>query len=72
MAVSVLKTGNSQFVAGTNRVSNHWEGRAADLYAIEGQKVTPSCGACRAFVEEVVALGSGRAGEDHGRASRNR
>lgn len=60
VAVSVLKTGHSQFVAGTNRVSNHWEGRAADLYAIDGEEVTPSCEACRAFVEEVVALGSGR------------
>ena len=63
VAVSVLKTGHSQFVAGTNRVSNHWEGRAADLYAIDGEEVTPSCEACRAFVEEVVALGSGRPDE---------
>jgi hypothetical protein len=38
VAVSVLKTGHSQFVAGTNRVSNHWEGRAADLYAIDGEE----------------------------------
>ena len=63
VAVSVLKTGHSQFVAGTDRVSNHWEGRAADLYAIDGEEVTPSCAPCRAFVEEVVALGSGRPDE---------
>jgi hypothetical protein len=60
VAISVLKTGHSQFVAGTNRVSNHWEGRAADLYAIDGEEVTPSCASCRAFAEAVEALGDGR------------
>ncbi len=63
VAVSVLKSGHSQFVAGTNRVSNHWEGRAADLYAIDGQDVSASCDRCRAFVEEVVRLGTGRPDE---------
>ena len=60
IAVSVLKTGHNQFVAGTNRVSNHWEGRGADLYAIDGEDVTPSCAPCRSFAEEVVVLGEGR------------
>lgn len=35
----------------------------ADLYAVDGEEVTPSCEACRAFVERVVALGSGRPDE---------
>jgi hypothetical protein len=60
VAVSVFKTGHSQFVHGTDRVSNHWEGRAADLYAIDGEDVAPSCGPCRAFAGEVVGLGDGR------------
>lgn len=64
VSVSVLKTGRlSRFVAGSNRVSNHWEGRGADIYAIDGQDVTPSCDPCRAFVEEVLALGAGRPDE---------
>ena len=63
IAVSVLKTGHNQFVSGTNRTSNHWEGRGADLYAIDGGDVTPSCVPCRTFAEEVVALGAGRPDE---------
>lgn len=63
IAVSVLKTGHNQFVSGTNRISNHWEGRGADLYAIDGIDVSPSCGACRRFAEEVVGLGAGRPDE---------
>ena len=63
IAVSVLKTGHNQFVAGTNRVSNHWEGRGADLYAIDGEDVAASCGPCRSFAEEVVLLGEGRPSE---------
>jgi len=63
IAVSVLKTGHSQYVAGTDRVSNHFNGRAADIYAIDGQDVTPSCDACRAFANEVVPLGTGRPDE---------
>ena len=61
--VSVLKTGHNQFVSGTNRTSNHWEGRGADLYAVDGADVTPSCGPCRTFAEEVVTLRAGRPDE---------
>jgi len=63
IAVSVLKTGHNQFVAGTNRVSNHWEGRGADIATVDGQDVRPSCGVCRSFAEEVVPLGEGRPDE---------
>ncbi|MDQ6726171.1 MAG: lytic transglycosylase domain-containing protein [Actinomycetota bacterium] len=63
IAVSVLKTGHNQFVAGTNRVSNHWEGRAADIATVDGQDVSPSCTVCRSFAEEVVPLGAGRPDE---------
>jgi hypothetical protein len=63
ISVSVLKTGHSQFVAGTDRVSNHWGGRAADIASVDGQDVTASCGVCRAFAEDVVPLGAGRPDE---------
>ena len=63
IAVSVFKTGHSQYVAGTDRVSNHFMGRAADIYAIDGQDVAPSCDECRTFANEVVPLGTGRPDE---------
>ena len=63
ISISVLKTGHNQFVSGTNRVSNHWEGRGADIAAVDGQAVTPSCAPCRTLAEEAVGLGSGRPSE---------
>jgi hypothetical protein len=54
-AISVLKTGHNKFVKGTNRISNHWEGWAGDIAAVDGQDVSPSCDVCRAFAQEVVA-----------------
>ena len=63
IAISVFKTGHNQYVAGTNRVSNHWYGRAADIYAVDGEHVTPSCRPCRALGEEAAALAEGRPSE---------
>lgn len=40
IAVSVIKTGHSQYVAGTDRVSNHYYGRGVDIYAVDGAKVS--------------------------------
>ena len=42
IAVSVIKTGHSKFVAGTDRVSNHYYGRGVDIYAVDGADVTSS------------------------------
>jgi hypothetical protein len=42
ISVSVFETGHSQFVAGTDRVSNHFHGRAVDIYAVDGAPVSPS------------------------------
>ena len=42
ISVSVFQTGHSQFVAGTDRVSNHFHGRAVDIYAVDGAPVSPS------------------------------
>ncbi|MEW6154215.1 MAG: lytic transglycosylase domain-containing protein [Actinomycetota bacterium] len=56
IAVSVLKTGHSQYVAGTNRVSNHWVGRGVDIYAVAGELVSRSSGAARAFAIAALDL----------------
>jgi hypothetical protein len=40
LTVSVIKTGHSQFVKGTVRVSNHYVGRAVDIVAVDGADVT--------------------------------
>ncbi|HEV3400725.1 MAG TPA: lytic transglycosylase domain-containing protein, partial [Acidimicrobiales bacterium] len=42
ISVSVLKTGHSEFVAGTDRVSNHFHGRGVDITAVDGAAVTAS------------------------------
>jgi hypothetical protein len=40
VAVSVIKTGHSKYVAGTDRVSNHYYGRGVDIYAVDGAEVS--------------------------------
>jgi hypothetical protein len=57
ISVSVLKTGHSKFVAGTDRISNHWEGRGVDIYAVDGETVSPGSSAARAFALEAITLG---------------
>jgi len=39
ISVSVIETGHSMYVAGTTRVSNHFYGRAVDIYAVDGVNV---------------------------------
>ena len=56
ISVSVFKTGHNQFVAGTDRVSNHYSGRAVDIYAVDGVDVSASAEAARAVAEQ--SLGS--------------
>ena len=64
ISVSVLKAGHSKFVAGTDRISNHWHGRGVDIYAIDGQLVSRNSSASRAFAIEALALAPpGRAAE---------
>lgn len=50
IGVSVLETGHSLFVAGTTRVSNHVFGRAADIYMVDGEAVSPGSRAAAAAV----------------------
>lgn len=42
LAVSVFKTGHSMYVQNTTSVSNHYLGRAVDIYAVNGESVTPA------------------------------
>lgn len=56
VAVSVLKSGHSQFVAGTSRTSNHWYGRGLDIYAVDGEVVSFDSPAARALAIEAMGL----------------
>jgi hypothetical protein len=58
IAVSVIKTGHNQYVAGTDRVSNHYYGRAVDIYAVDGVDVTASADGAHALAGQI--LGSAR------------
>ena len=57
ISVSVLRTGHSKYVANTARVSSHWHGRGLDIYAVDGEPVTPSSTAARRLAHEVLDLG---------------
>lgn len=56
ITLSVLETGHAQFVKGTDRVSNHYHGRAVDITEVDGSPVSPSNGAA---LELVLALLTG-------------
>lgn len=56
LAVSVFKTGHSEYVAGTDRVSNHYYGRAVDIYQVDGQPVTPTSTTARTLVDELATV----------------
>ncbi len=56
ISVSVLRTGHSKYVAGTDRISNHWYGRGLDIYAVDGETVSPGSSAARAFALEAFGL----------------
>jgi hypothetical protein len=54
--VLVFSTGHSKYVAGTNRVSNHWCGQAADVHIVDGQAVSRGSGPARLLVQWLRAL----------------
>ena len=54
ISVSVLRSGHSQFVAGTDRISNHWYGRAVDIYAVDGEIVGPGSSAAKSLAIEAT------------------
>jgi hypothetical protein len=60
ITVSVIKTGHSKYVAGTDRVSNHYAcdgcpGRAVDITAVDGADVTSSNDAAHDLAESLLA-----------------
>ncbi|HVL98612.1 MAG TPA: lytic transglycosylase domain-containing protein [Egibacteraceae bacterium] len=56
ITVVSLQTGHSKHVAGTNRVSNHYLGRAVDIAAIDGERVSVSSARARALVTWLASL----------------
>jgi hypothetical protein len=52
--VSVVRTGHSEFVAGTGRISNHFFGRAVDVVAIDGEAVSAASASARRTVHELL------------------
>ena len=62
--VTVIRTGHSQFVRGTDRVSNHYHGRGVDISSIDGLPVsTANQAALRLAVAFLTADGSLRPDE---------
>ncbi|MGH2827063.1 MAG: hypothetical protein ACRDKF_08845, partial [Actinomycetota bacterium] len=47
LSVSVLKSGHGQYVRDTTSYSNHYFGRAVDIFAVNGQLVSPLNSAAR-------------------------
>lgn len=61
ITVTVLKTGHSKYVRGTNSISNHYFGRAADIAYVDGLAVSSSNGSAYRLVLEIASvLGSMR------------
>lgn len=56
IGVSVFKTGHSTLVEGTERVSNHFVGRAVDIYLVDGEAVSTSSPATAALVQWLRSL----------------
>ena len=56
MYITVFKTGHSKYVEGTDRVSNHYYGRAADLFFVDGDPVSVTNVAARTLVLELAHI----------------
>lgn len=56
IGISVFKTGHSQYVRGTHRVSNHFVGRAADISFVGGQPVSSLNKSAESLVIELSRL----------------
>lgn len=63
LAVSVFKTGHSKCVGGGDyagcSVSNHFYGRAVDIWMVDGVRVSAANGAAHELVYELLAMGPG-------------
>lgn len=56
IGVTVFASGHSRYVEGTDRVSNHYYGRAADVFFVEGQPVSAMSLPARALVTELAGI----------------
>jgi hypothetical protein len=56
IGISVIKTGHSKYVEGTNRVSDHYFGRAADISVVEGRPVGVDNRAARLLVVDLSRI----------------
>ncbi len=59
ISVSVIRTGHAMNVAGTDRVSNHYYGRAVDISAVDGVAVSASNQAAFGLALSILASGPG-------------
>jgi hypothetical protein len=58
IAISVFKSGHAMYVSGTDSVSNHFYGRAADISTVDGVAVSEGNAAAKLLVLELAGLGS--------------
>jgi hypothetical protein len=58
LEVTVFSTGHSRYVKGTAKVSNHVDGRAADIVTVDGTDVSSTNAAARGLIDELFALDS--------------
>ena len=56
ITVTVLRSGHARYVRGTSTVSNHWHGRAADVFAVGGQPVSRANPSARDAVAWLASL----------------
>jgi hypothetical protein len=56
IGISVFKTGHAKYVRGTNRISNHYYGRAADIFSVDGAPVSRSSFSGRQLVLAVASV----------------
>jgi hypothetical protein len=60
LGISVFVTGHTKYVAGTNRVSRHYLGRAVDVWQVDGRPVTASNQAAAELVAWLARLPVGQ------------
>lgn len=64
--VSTVKSGHNKMVAGTDRVSNHFFGRAVDINAVDGKPVSANNPAARAAMQLIATAGAAYGIDDLG------
>lgn len=58
ITVGVFKTGHHKYVRGSERVSNHYYGRAADIGIVDGMAVSRSNASARTIVLDLTGIES--------------